>query len=779
MAVLAALAALLALLLSPALARADVPGALSGHVDGPVGPLEGVQVSVEPVGGGPIQGTTETGIDGNYTLAPLDAGSYIVHFEEPGYVAEYYDNAPDAASADTVVVEPFTTTENIDATLIANATISGTVRDSGLNPVAGICVSADPVGGGVPPQPVITEPDGEYQLIGIEAGTYTVQFDSCDSPNNLVTEWYDDQPSPATADELTLTTGETMTGVDAVLATGGSISGTVLRANGLPADGAEVRVTTPSGTLVEGRFADENGDYTVDQLGTGSYRVEFLPPAGSEDVSEWYDDAADVASATPVGVTIGANTPGIDAQLSGDAVPPALTIDSGPSDPTNNPRPVFDFSTEPGATVECAIDPRPVGTPSWGSCSDPASHTPASDLPDDDYTFSVRATDPSLNSSSATWDFTVDTQPPTLDITGGPSGTTGFDSATFEFDAEAGAILDCAVDPAGTPSPTYGACTGPTSHDTGTLADGDWVFQIRATDAAGNFSTDQRSFTVDTDGPDVQVVSGPTMTSDTTPTYGFTLSQSATVECAVDPAPASIPSFGPCSDTLSHTPAALTDGQYVFTVRASDDAGNTDTDTRGFTVDTVAPAVQVTGGPTGTTTETQPTFTFTSEAGATVACSIDTGTPAFGPCSGSGSHSPSSPLAGGSYTFRVRATDAAGNSASDTRSFTVDAPAPPPPPPPPPPTPDTTPPVVTITGGPKGKTKDTTPKFSFTSSESGSSFRCKVDNGAYAPCNSPTTLKKLKKGKHTFSVTATDAAGNTSAPATRSFKVKKKKKKRK
>jgi hypothetical protein len=42
---------------------------------------------------------------------------------------------------------------------------------------------------------------------------------------------------------------------------------------------------------------------------------------------------------------------------------------------------------------------------------------------------------------------------------------------------------------------------------------------------------------------------------------------------------------------------------------------------------------------------------------------------------------------------------------------------------------------------------------------------------------SPLTVK-VKKGKHTFSVTATDAGGNKGAVATRDWKVKKKKRKK-
>ena len=90
---------------------------------------------------------------------------------------------------------------------------------------------------------------------------------------------------------------------------------------------------------------------------------------------------------------------------------------------------------------------------------------------------------------------------------------------------------------------------------------------------------------------------------------------------------------------------------------------------------------------------------------------------------------------------------------------------------------DTSPPDTTLIK-PLKKTKDTTPTFKFSSSEAGSTFECKVDKGAFAACSSPFTLKKLKKGKHTLEVRATDAAGNPDpSPAQASFKVKRKKKK--
>jgi hypothetical protein len=87
-------------------------------------------------------------------------------------------------------------------------------------------------------------------------------------------------------------------------------------------------------------------------------------------------------------------------------------------------------------------------------------------------------------------------------------------------------------------------------------------------------------------------------------------------------------------------------------------------------------------------------------------------------------------------------------------------------------------PETTITKGPKDKTRKKTATFEFSSNEAGSSFQCALDGRQeFKPCASPLTIK-VKKGKHSFSVQAVDAAGNPDgSPATDDWKVKKKKKK--
>jgi hypothetical protein len=110
--------------------------------------------------------------------------------------------------------------------------------------------------------------------------------------------------------------------------------------------------------------------------------------------------------------------------------------------------------------------------------------------------------------------------------------------------------------------------------------------------------------------------------------------------------------------------------------------------------------------------------------------------------------------------------------AGDGTDRGIDASGTTPPPPPPPPPADTTAPDTSITSGPTGTTNDGTPTFAFTATETGSTFECRVDVGAWGSCTSPWTTAALSDGAHSVAVRATDAAGNTDASAaSRSFTV--------
>jgi len=430
---------------------------------------------------------------------------------------------------------------------------------------------------------------------------------------------------------------------------------------------------------------------------------------------------------------------------------PALSIDSGPSGATNDAMPVFGFTVDAGATVECSIDQ---GTPAYGPCSGAATHAPDAPLLDGDYVFRVRATDDQQEETEASQSFSVDTVAPSLSIDFGPAGSTNDVTPSFGFTAELGATVECSVDQG---TPAYGPCTTGASQLVAVpLVEGAYFFRVRATDAAGNSASASQAFSVDTTAPSLSIGSGPAgPTKDATPSFVFTAEPGATVECSVDQG---TPAYGPCSTASSHTATALADGTWVFRVRATDAADNEAVMTQSFSVDTVAPAVGVVSGPSGPTNDVTPSFGFTAEAGATVECSVDHGTPAYGPCTTASSHTAAGPLADGSYHFRVRATDAAGNRATAVQDFSVDSEAP----------------SLSIDSGPAGPTNDTTPSFQFTA-EAGATVECSIDQAAppYGPCTSATTHAlgtPLPEGTHVFRVRATDSGGNH-AVVSRTFTI--------
>ena len=375
--------------------------------------------------------------------------------------------------------------------------------------------------------------------------------------------------------------------------------------------------------------------------------------------------------------------------LGGDTTAPNTTIDTGPANnsTTNDPTPTFEFSSnEANSTFTCSLVPEGQAA-SFGSCSGPANaHTSNPALADGDYTFSVRATDAANNSDATpeTRDLSVDATAPNTTIDTGPvnNSTSNDSTPEFEFSSnEANSTFTCSLVPEGQAA-NFGSCSGPANAHTSNpaLADGDYTFSVRATDAANNFDSTpaSRDFTVDTTAPNTTIDIGPannSTTNDPTPTFEFSSNEAnSTFTCSLVPEgqPAS---FGSCSGPGAHTSTpALADGDYTFSVRATDAANNTDAtpETRDFTVDATPPTLTIDSGPTGSTTNRRPIFGFTAGAGTvSVVCSLDQGTEDFGACWGASSHQPASDLADGNHTFRVVATDAVGDFTSKTQTFSV------------------------------------------------------------------------------------------------------------
>ena len=203
------------------------------------------------------------------------------------------------------------------------------------------------------------------------------------------------------------------------------------------------------------------------------------------------------------------------------------------------------------------------------------------------------------------------------------------------------------------------------------------------------------------------------------------------------------------------------DGNYSWWVVAKNAGGNTQSATRSFTVDTVAPGVSITGGPSGPTNDSTPTFTFSVSGGATtVECRINSGS--YQNCA-SGSYT-SSALSDGDHTFTVRAEDAAGNAQQRSRSFSVDTVAPSP---------------IIFTNPNSVEYNLTSVEYEFlTLSFSGETFtyECRLYRTdatvflpAFTACSSPKTYSVTFPRSYRFQVRSVDAAGNRSSPSSHDF----------
>ncbi len=163
----------------------------------------------------------------------------------------------------------------------ATGEIHGKVTDHLDQPIAGITVCAEGL------TPLVgsecdwtTDAQGNYSIVGLRATSYRVGFHVEGNPSlNYVQQWYSGKAHPEEAKPVVLAEGESVE-INVQMETGGEFRGTVadLKTDH-PIEGVRVCAQLldffQSGEVGYCGHSNSAGEFTVKNLGTGKYRLEF------------------------------------------------------------------------------------------------------------------------------------------------------------------------------------------------------------------------------------------------------------------------------------------------------------------------------------------------------------------------------------------------------------------------------------------------------------------------------------------------------------------------
>ena len=247
---------------------------------------------------------TSSSANGNYRLEGLPSNSYSLRIGNnlPGwYAGEFYNAKQTWDTADRVTVAVGATASGINFTLDEGGAVTGRVYDAAtLQPLGGVMVLARQAanGQGVTPTPT-TGIDGSYR-INLLPGQYKLLARS----SAHLQEWYNGVENIDAATPVTVNLRQITSGIDFYLNRPGSISGRVMKDDGItPIAGANVYAfPVNAGINGNGKNTAPDGTYTIDGLMPGDYAV-FVTATGH------------VSASRPASVVGTANTPNINFSL--------------------------------------------------------------------------------------------------------------------------------------------------------------------------------------------------------------------------------------------------------------------------------------------------------------------------------------------------------------------------------------------------------------------------------------------------------------------------------
>lgn len=325
------LGGLLALTPSGAPAQAAASATISGSVsgdgdgDGTPTPLADAYVVVVDHSGEQVR-HIQTAPDGRFEMAGLAAGSYtLVSFDgAQDFATQWWKNKLLESTATYFDLAAGATKTGFDITLARGSSISGTVvAGSPATPLSGVTIIAvNPSGEG---SAVVTDANGNYTIRGLSTLPHKVKFWPYDTPYAI--EWWTNQATEGTANTVTVAAGGTASGINAELELSASLSGTLSYSHGgLLAD---VLVTAFDTAGVEAGSTSPNGDgrYTLPDLHSGTYTLQFTGNSDAGPLVEWWQDQPTRNTAKTITVTAGQHLAGLDADLA----PKALTTTPAPT----------------------------------------------------------------------------------------------------------------------------------------------------------------------------------------------------------------------------------------------------------------------------------------------------------------------------------------------------------------------------------------------------------------------------------------------------------------
>ncbi len=448
-----------------------------------------------------------------------------------------------------------------------------------------------------------------------------------------------------------------------------------------------------------------------------------------------------------------------------DTQAPVVPTITTAQNPTADNTPTVTGTAEANSTVTIIIDGNVAGT-TTANASGNYTFTAPTPLADGTHAFTATATDAvgNTSSTSATLNIVIDTQAPVVPTITTAQNPTADNTPTVTGTAEANSTVTIIIDGNLAGTATANASGNYTFTAPTPLADGTHAFTATSTDGVGNTSGSSASLNIviDTQAPVVPTITtAQNPTADNTPTVTGTAEANCTVTIIIDGNVAGTATANASGNYTFTAPTPLTDGTHAFTATATDAVGNTSATsaTLNIVIDTQAPVIPTITTAQNPTADNTPTVTGTAEPNSTVTIIID-GNPAgtaTANASGNYTFTAPTPLADGTHAFTARATDAVGNTSATSATLNIVI--------------DTQAPVVPTITTAQNPTADNTPTVTGTA-EANSTVTIIIDGNpaGTATANASgnytfTTPTLLADGIHTFAATATDIAGNVSAPS--------------